>query len=306
MHLVTPFDSHVINPHQRSDLFADSSGAVRLLKDHASEPFRSVGLKYNFFPGYGSVLGLEQIDGADPLLNKHYKVLIDASGILLPFASTKEGELRKDDLAGQLPLLDMLNVRYVLGYADGVDEITSGLKKIGSLDLDVYESARVWPRAFFTDRLVTYQAESAFIQLLKEGDGRPFAAVPEVESKAVTELRALIREPSPAPTRQIVPATNYALTTNTTSFKVNAPGPGVVVLTEPYIEGEFRLRVNGQPANYFRINSAFRGVFMPAAGDYQISYAYWPRHFTISLWISGIGLAAFLFWMATAYRHSKA
>jgi hypothetical protein len=208
MHLVTPFDTHVVNPHQRSNLVADSSGAVRLLKDRASEPFRSVGLKYNFFPGYGSVLGLEQIDGADPLLNKHYKILIDASGIKLPFASTKEGELGKD-IEEHLPLLDMLNVRYVLGYADGTDEITSGLKKIGSFDLDVYESAKVWPRAFFADRLITYKAESAFVQLLKEGDGRPFAAVPEIELQEVAGLRSLTREASPAPTRQIVPASDY-------------------------------------------------------------------------------------------------
>jgi hypothetical protein len=219
----------------------------------------------------------------------------------LPFASTKEGELG-NDVAEHLPLLDMLNVRYVLGYAGGVDEITSGLKKIGSFDLDVYESAKVWPRAFFTDRLTTYKAESAFIQLLKEGDGRPFAAASEIEAQGVAELRSLTREASPAPTRQIVPASDYGLTTNTTSFKVNAPGPGIVVLTEPYIEGEFRLRVNGLPANYFRINSAFRGVFMPAAGEYQFSYAYWPRHFTLSLWASGIGLASFLFWMGTAFR----
>jgi hypothetical protein len=294
----------VINPHQRSNLFADSSGAVRLLKNRPSEPFRSVGLKYNFFPGYGSVLGLEQIDGADPLLNKHYKALIDASGINLPFASTKEGELGKD-VVDYLPLLDMLNVRYVLGYAAGVDAITSGLKKVGSFDLDVYESAKVWPRAFFTDRLMTYQPESGFIHLLKEGDGRPFAAMSEIEAQQAVALRTLIGEASAAPTRQIIPASDYALTTNTTSFKINAPGPGVVVLTEPYVEGEFRLRVNGQPADYFRLNSAFRGVFMPAAGEYQISYAYWPRHFTISLWVSGIGLASFLLWMATAFRRSE-
>jgi hypothetical protein len=250
------------------------------------------------------VLGLEQIDGADPLLNKHYKTLIDASGIKLPFASTKEGELGKD-IEEHLPLLDMLNVRYVLGYADGTDEITSGLKKIGSFDLDVYESAKVWPRAFFADRLITYKAESAFVQLLKEGDGRPFAAVPEIELQEVTGLRSVTREASPAPTRQIVPASDYTLTTNTTSFKVKAPGPGVVVLTEPYIEGEFRLRVNGKPASYFRINSAFRGVFMPAAGEYQFRYAYWPRHFTISLLVSGIGLASFSLWIATAFRFSR-
>jgi hypothetical protein len=301
MHLITPFDTHVINPHQRTNLFAESSGALRLLKDRTLGPFRSVGLQYNFFPGYGSVLGLEQIDGADPLLNRHYKALIDASGIKLPFASTKEGELGKD-MAKHLPLLDMLNVRYVLGYADGVDEITPGLKKIGEADLDVYESVKVWPRAFFADRLVTYKAEEAFVELLNKGDGRPFAAVSETELGKVSALRSLTLEAQPAPTRQIVPASDYALTTNTTSFKVKTPGPGIVVLTEPYIEGEFRLRVNGQAADYFRINSAFRGIFMPAAGEYQFSYAYWPRHFTISLLVSAISLVSFLLWAATTFR----
>jgi len=54
----------------------------------------------------------------------------------------------------------------------------------------------------------------------------------------------------------------YALTTNTTSFKINAPGPGVIVLTEPYIDGDFQVRVNGRLDHYFRVNSAFRGLFV--------------------------------------------
>lgn len=304
MHVATPFDSHVINPHQRANLFAETSGAIRLLKSRPLEPFRSVGLKYNFFPGYGAVLGLEQIDGADPLLNKHYKVLIDASGIRLPFASTQGGELDKD-LAEHVPLLDMLNVRYVLGYAGGKDEITPSLKKIASVDLDVYESAKVWPRAFFTDQLISYKAESAFVQLLKEGDGKPFAGIPEINPEQPYALGAVRRNASPSPTREIVPASDYALTTNTTSFKVKAPRPGIVVLTEPYVEDEFRLRVNGEPASYIRVNSAFRGVFVPAAGEYQFSYTYWPRHFTISLLVSGVGLVLFLLWMGTGFRGSQ-
>jgi hypothetical protein len=41
---------------------------------------------------------------------------------------------------------------------------------------------------------------------------------------------------------------------------------------------------------------------MPAAGEYQFCYAYWPRHLTISLLVSGIGLALFSLWMATGFR----
>jgi hypothetical protein len=152
--------------------------------------------------------------------------------------------------------------------------------------------------------LISYKAESAFVQLLKEGDGKPFAGIPEINPEQPYALCAG-RNASPSPTREIVPASDYALTTNTTSFKVKAPGPGIVVLTEPYVEHEFRLRVNGEPASYFRVNSAFRGVFVPAAGEYQFSYTYWPRHLTISLLVSGVGLVLFFLWMGTGFRGSQ-
>ncbi len=303
MHLETPFDSYVMNPHQRVALVADSSAAVNFMKSHRPEPFRAVGLRYNFAPGYGGAIDIEQIDSADPLLNRYYKGLIDSSGIKLPFASANAG-LLDEHIASDLPLLDMLNVRYILSETNSKTHLAPSIKKVKALDLDVYESNSSWPRAFFIDRVISYGQESEFVGLLKEGDGKPFAALASTELAQQAEVRRLRDTPSGSAAREIVPGSDYRLTNNTTSFVVKAPGPGVVVLTEPYVEDDFQLRINGRPGEYFRVNSAFRGVFVPAAGEYHFSFSYWPRPLTVSLWISALGLAVLAFWAISEWKRS--
>ena len=303
MHLVTPFDAYVMNPQQRTNLIADASPAVGLIHN-APEPSRSAGLQNNLAPGYGGAIGIEQPDSAAPLLNKHYKSLLDAYQTKLLSDGTRSGRI-DDELENDVPIFDMLNVRYLLGSTATKADVVPSLKKIASLDLNVYESNKVWPRAFFADRLAGYDSESDFVKLLKDGDGRPFAAIPQTEHDQPADVAGLLRDPSAAAARQIVPATGYALTNNTTSFKIAAPAAGVVVLTEPYEEGNFQLRVNGEPASYFRVNSAFRGVFVPAAGDYHFSFAYWPRHLTISLWIAAFGITLLLLWLGSVFKYSR-
>jgi hypothetical protein len=295
MHLATPFDSYVMNPQRRVNLIADSSAALKLLKTRTAKPSRSVGLDWALFPGYGGAVGIEQMDGPDPILNKHYRALMDASGVKLIFGSWRVWVV-EDQLALEPLLFNMLNVRYYLGYMGPKVTPAPSLKKIASLDLDVYESEHVWPRAFFTDGLVAYEHEAEFIDLLKKSDGTPFAGIPKEELNNQTELAKLAGTSMPPSNRKTTPATDYVFTNNTTSFKINAAGPGVIVLTEAYVPEDFQVRLNGKPANYFRVNSAFKGLFVPDAGNYVVSYAYWPRYLTLSLWIAGAGVAIFLGW----------
>jgi hypothetical protein len=303
MHLHTPFDSYVMNPHSRVPLVADSSPAVHLMKSHESEPFRAIGLRSNFFPGYGGAIGVEQIDAADPLLNRHYKALMNASGTKLPFGSSDAG-LLDEPIGNDLRFLNMLNVRYYLSETSAKTELHPSVRKLGALDLDVYESSAVWPRAFFINQLSSYGSESDFVSLLKEGDGKPFAALPRIDVEKQADLKPFLQESAPSLDREIVAATAYTLTTNTTSFKVRTPGPGVVVLTEPYVEGDLQVQLNGKASDYFRVNAAFRGVFVPAAGEYDFSFSYWPRHLTVALWISALGLALLAGWIGLAWRQS--
>jgi hypothetical protein len=250
---------------------------------------------------------VEQIDSAAPLLNGHYRTLMDASGIRLLFGSMHEGVIGKD-LSADLPLLNMLNVRFLLGSGVDNPELAPSVTRIALLDLDVYESAAVWPRAFFTDEARSCNSAGEFVSLLKNGDGRPFAAIELTELQKWPNLSAFVYNSPPLRTRQITAATDYVMKTNTTSFKVTAPGPGVVVLTESYVANAFQLQVNGKPTDYFRVNAAFRGVFIPAAGQYQISFTYWPQHLTGSLWLSALGFAILAIWMAIAWKagHGRA
>ena len=90
------------------------------------------------------------------------------------------------------------------------------------------------------------------------------------------------------------PASDYRLTSNNTSFTVDATGPGVAVLTETYYAEDFQVTVDGKPAPYFRVNHAYKGVAIASAGRHEITFAYWPQHFTLALALGGVGLVLFM------------
>ena len=75
----------------------------------------------------------------------------------------------------------------------------------------------------------------------------------------------------------------------------------MAVLAETYYLNDFEVTVNGRPADYFRVNHTFKGVVLPAAGTYEISFRYWPEHFSAALRAAGVGLlltAGGLIWLA--------
>jgi hypothetical protein len=197
----------------------------------------------------------------------------------------------------------MLNLRYILGSATTPLQI-SGATKIASLDLNVYELEHVWPRAFFTNRLFRYEREEQLIEQLKGRSGAPFAAVANEDLKGDSSVNRFLNSDTFPSSNQHVAATDYRLTSNKTSFKVKAPGPGIIVLTEAYVSHDFQVRVNGKPAHYFRVNSAFKGILAPGAGDYSVSYVYWPRYFTLLLVMSGVGIAVLASWLVVLSRSS--
>jgi hypothetical protein len=189
------------------------------------------------------------------------------------------------------PLLRMLNVRYFLDIPSrSRPDMAAVTPQV--LDLEVSRNEGEWPRAFFVGSLQTYDRLDQFLELLRQADTRPFAAVQLGEALVQTA-----EESTPA-----VPAHDYQLTSNTTSFTVEAPAAGVAVLTEAYAPDDFRVTVNGAPANYFRVNHAFRGVKIPAAGKYVISYSYWPRHFTLSLIMAAFGALVLILWLFAIRR----
>jgi hypothetical protein len=278
------FSDYVVRPTARMDLHADST-AVDALKERLDAPARVVGFHNDLFPGWSIAYGLEGISGPDALMNPYYRALVDASGVNRIWDWRYIIEPR--EVAALKPILDALGVRFYAGYHLGEKRPGSELALVHSSDMEVFESASAWPRAYFTDAVAVYKDLPQYISWLKSGDGRPFAAIEASDWNALKPPPLISGDLAG---RKVSAARDYHLTTNTTSFTVDATGPGFIVLTESYERGNFQVSVNGKRVPYVRINHAFKGVYVDGPGTYLVSFDYWPRGLTAALVLSGLGL----------------
>ena len=285
-YLSTPFDTYVLNPKVRVDLNAPSP-AVAFVNAERKEPSRTVGLGYNLFPGFNQAYAWESIYGVDAVRNKY----LDELAQLTPMKKILDwvgGPPVQEDIGAALPMQDLMNVRHYLATHGATVRDLPGRRWLASRDLDVYESPTAWPRAFFTDRLATYAAPVDFVRLTMAEGRQPFAALQEKDLPALpSALKQLGRNLA---ARSSSPAYDYHLTANTTGFTVTAKEPGVIVLTESYYPGDFTVKLNGDPADYFRINHAFKGVYVGRPGTYHVTFSYWPEHLTLALWLCVAGI----------------
>jgi hypothetical protein len=278
------FSDYVVRPAKRTILFAESQ-AIEGIIARRNDPARVLGFHNDLLPGWSIVYGIEGISGPDALMNPYYREFMDAAGVNRVWDWRYIVE--PAEVAKFKTIFDLLNVRFYVGYHLGQNRPGNEVTEILSADMDTFESKTAWPRAFFTDGAAVYSEVGQYCSWVKAGDGRPFAAVQDKDWAAF----------SPAPrvsgdlaTRKIIAASNYRLTTNTTSFTVSAPGPGFIVLTEAFEKDNFRATLNGSPVPYFRVNHAFKGIYVDAAGTYDVRYEYWPRSLTTSLILAGMGL----------------
>lgn len=261
------------------------SVALERLAAAAASPQRVVGFDWVLFPGYSGIHAIEGIGGPDALQDTRYRELLLAAG-LSPIWSWWY-RVQRADAVRMRPLLDLLNVGWYAGQPDGaVQPAVPGLVRVARLDLDLWRSPTVWPRAFFTDAVRPCDSAKAFIAMLRTGDGRPFAVVDPADLPRVPGSRG--------PERRIVAARGYRLTANTTTVTVEAPGPGVVVVTEGWAQGDLTAVVNGRAAAVLRANQAFRAVAIPAAGTWTVEFRYRPRVLSWALGVAAAGAALLL------------
>ncbi|HZZ18108.1 MAG TPA: hypothetical protein VFE25_02005 [Opitutaceae bacterium] len=255
------------------------------MKSTLTQPGRVLGYHNDLLPGWNIVYALEGISGPDALSNPYYRDLLDACGVnrlwdwRYMVETTETERLR--------PILDALGVRDYLGYHVAQVSPDERLQHIASDDMEVFASTTAWPRAFFTDEIATYDGSKQFWTSLKTGDGRPFAAM---ERWDWDHLQARPKISGQLAGRTILEATNYRTTTNTTSFTVAANGPGVIVLGEAYEPDNFRAWLNGKRVGYSRVNHAFKGIVVDAAGIYEVRFSYWPHGLSGALYCCGAGL----------------
>ena len=250
------------------------SPAIKKIKTDQAGPFRVVGMLYNLYGDYAAVYGLEDIRSCDPLASGQYLDLIqNFPGITLSHNWIIEVE---NPVAAQ-PLLNLLNAKYLLtmpGFAlpPGLD-----FRMTDQSDFGVLENLEVWPRAFFTDRVVPIATTGEFIRQLVHHGQHPFAALTPQEIATQPGLREL----ATAESAVILAATNYQLLANSTAFEIHAPTAGVVCLTEGQAR-DFSATANGEPKTVLTVNRAFKGIYLDQPGDYQVQFTYRPRHWRLA------------------------
>jgi len=280
-YLRTAFDPYVVNPQVRVDLKAPSS-AMQFLGSRGGPPLRAVGMGLNLFPGFSQEYRSEGIYGVEALRSRQYEELLEHLGLFRAALTTSRDPDERSP--ARRSAYDFLNAGYFVDRPDRADSGVPDWKAQGDFDLSVYRSSTAWPRAFYAGSIQHYHNVADFAALVEKGGG-PMAAVQDSDFGLDPDVDRM-----PSGAGPVVLATGFALTSNKTTFDLAAPGPGVAVLTESWLPGDFQVWVNGEAARYFRVNYAFKGVYLPSAGTYRISFEYWPRHLTLTLWLAGAAL----------------
>ncbi|MEC9292995.1 MAG: hypothetical protein VYC65_01780 [Chloroflexota bacterium] len=234
----------------------------------------------NHTGGRDYVLGVSEGDSTAALLN------------------SSNGEVRISLESQQIDL-------WLFGCADGLDKLGAEyiarvaierdppIKRMFQQDMSVWLRNSPWPRAFYVDSLASYTDISQFAKFVHNAKGVPLAAF---ASERVVE---------PDINRIVVSARNYQLTSNTTSFSINVPGPGIVVLSEVNVPGDVQVFVNQQPGKVLNVNHTFRGVEIPKAGDYDVTFTYRPQLWTTALSLSAGGHLILIIMLISFWRTKK-
>lgn len=104
--------------------------------------------------------------------------------------------------------------------------------------------------------------------------------------------RALVERPLAGLRRPATPAAVQVVRRDQTRVQVSVRtgGEGLLVLADPWYP-QWRVTVDGRPAELLRVDHALRGVRVPA-GDHQVVFTYQDRALQLGLLLSGLTLAA--------------
>ena len=196
------------------------------------------------------------------------------------------------------PLLDLLNVRYVLTEHYIPNPKWQEIYRDDTVG--IYENRDVLPRAFIVPEARVAPANE---QALLDADLRRTVFLEETP----TEPHALT--PS-AP--QVAEARISRYTSNDVFVDVNLSDRGWLVLGDAYFPGwKAFVRPFGADENQeqeltlYRANSAFRAVYLPEAGQWTVRFVYTPMSFKLGLYISFLAgmalLLLMLYWLWGRY-----
>jgi hypothetical protein len=260
---------------------------LRALDDLAKDvppnaPFRIVGNAATFFPNVSAVYGYEDVRAHDPMANGRYIGLLSH---VVDYDPTEYFARWPD---WEHPLLDYLNVRYVLTSAGGELPPRFHLRYDGK-DGRIFENVDVSPRFFAVPNVVIDFNDASYAMRLKNHrDWSQTALLEKLDLESQQQRVDFFRprpDGAPIATTEIVEAapTDYRL-------HVRAPRWSLIVSSIPWWPG-WKVERNGARVEPIRVNGAFLGFAVPP-GELDVRIWYDPWTFSFGAIVAAATLIA--------------
>ena len=182
------------------------------------------------------------------------------------------------------PILDMLNVRYVIFRGSPPATVHPPFQ---SFDYWALVNSNALPRAFIPRRVETIADDHARLAKLTS---------PQFDPREVAFVETSVDLPGPARGSAEIVA---EIPTHVT-VSAHMETPGLLVLADLWDPG-WRAYQNGHAVPILRTNHALRGVIVPA-GTSTIDFRYEPQSFRLGLLFSGLSAVVMLIWLGTIVR----
>jgi hypothetical protein len=234
-------------------------------------------------PSTGAWYQIEDALGFDSINLARYEELMTA---LDPEVMVKRANFRGTRRAETFPspLLDLMNVRYVLA---GDDRRLPALNRVHISDLAVHENPRSLPRAFLVPEIRVIEDPARLLAAMAKPSFRPdlwaYSEVP-IEGLGAGGGTGSCR------------ITSYR--DQEVRLAVEAAAPALLVLSDAHYPG-WKAFVDDEEQPIHRVNHLFRGVVV-RPGDREVTFRYEPRSFRFGAVLSLISLGALVagtFWL---------
>lgn len=262
-----------------ADLFPETP-LVRYLRVQTG-PFRVVGEGATLFPGTNVFAGVEDVRTHDPVERRDYVAFLDATCGYPPLDYFKT--IRNVDA----PVLDFLNVRYLLTGPAAAAPGGRWRPVYEGEDGRVFENARVLPRAFVPARIRLVAAAPHLREPWRDANAAFGDAFREIAANADWRQTAWILSDrdgeAPGGAAEI---SDYRESTNAASFRARAGADGAWVVLSLVQDGGWSARDGaGKEVPVHRANGPFLAVPLPP-GEQTIALRYASPGFVMGTTIS--------------------
>ncbi|MDH4209052.1 MAG: YfhO family protein, partial [Anaerolineae bacterium] len=240
-------------------------------------------------PNTAAVYGVSDAQGYSSLVLDYYGQFMDLIEPGLAKIIRIRPLSRAESLAS--PLLDLLNVKYVLTESDVSQELAEfdaaheDIQLVYEGEIRIYENKNVLPRAFVVhDFKVLSEQEDVFTELTSEAFDPGAYVVLEEEPARYAGAPRLAGGESTARIMEYRP--------NKVSIEVHAASDGFLILSDLYYQ-DWKAFVDGANEMVYKADYIFRAVPVKK-GSHLVELIYDPLSFKLGLAMSACALAVLL------------